>query len=94
MTKMQVRFLRLCAMFALMGLALAACATQPLPSAENPPGFWMGLVHGFTCWFALIGELFTNYRVYAFPNTGGFYDFGFVLGASAVLGGTGASAAG
>jgi hypothetical protein len=93
MKNAQVRSIRLLALLAIMGLALAGCATQPAPTAANPPGFWMGLLHGFTCWFALIGELFTNYRIYAFPNTGGFYDLGFVIGASAALGGTGASAA-
>ena len=93
MGTIRVRLIRVFLMLCLMGVALAACATQPVPVAADPPGFWMGLVHGFTCWFALIGELFTSYRVYAFPNTGGFYDFGFVLGASAALGGTGASAA-
>jgi hypothetical protein len=72
-----------------MALALVSCATQPVPDAYNPPGFLMGLLRGFTCLFALIGELFTNYRTYAFPNSGGFYDLGFVIGAIAAVGGGG-----
>ncbi len=71
---------------------LASCAMQPVPSAINPPGFWSGLLHGFTIFFSLVGSIFTDYRIYAFPNSGGWYDFGYFLGASAFLGGGGASA--
>jgi hypothetical protein len=72
----------------LMAGVFAACATQPPPSAQGLPGFWLGLLHGFTALFALVGELFTSYRVYAFPNSGGFYDLGFVLGAALAFGGS------
>lgn len=72
--------------------ALSSCATQPFPTADNPPGCFIGLFHGFTMLFSLIGELFTHYRVYAFPNSGGWYDFGFVLGAASFFGSGGASA--
>ena len=71
---------------------LAACATQPTPDAVEPPGFWLGLLHGFVLPFALIAELFTNVRAYAFPNGGGWYDLGFVLGAAAIFGGSGSQA--
>lgn len=72
-------------------LTLAACATQPHPEAHAPPGFFSGLLHGLTMPFALVGSIFTDYRIYAFPNSGGWYDFGFVLGASALMGGGGVS---
>jgi hypothetical protein len=68
-------------------ICLSACATQPHPGAYDPPGFWSGLFHGFTIVFSLIGSLFTDVRIYAFPNSGGWYDFGYVMGASAFLGG-------
>jgi len=42
--------------------------------------------------FSLIGSIFTDVRIYAFPNSGGWYDFGFFLGAASFLGGGGASA--
>jgi hypothetical protein len=66
---------------------LAACASQPTPTAFEPPGFLLGFVHGFISPFALIAEIFTNVRVYAFPNSGGWYDFGFMLGIGALGGG-------
>lgn len=71
---------------------LAACATQPAASTYNPPGFWAGLLHGFTILFSLIGSIFTDNRIYAFPNSGGWYDFGYFVGAASFLGGGGASA--
>lgn len=41
--------------------------------------------------FSLISEIWSDHRVYAFPNSGSGYDIGFFLGASAFLGGSGAS---
>ena len=87
-----MRFARLGILVALALGLLAACATQPVSHAVEPPGFWLGLVHGFIMPFALIAELFTDTRVYAFPNGGGWYDFGFVLGAAAIFGGGGSQA--
>jgi hypothetical protein len=72
-----------------IALALAACATQPVPPASGAPGFWLGLVQGFIAPFALIASLFTDVRIYAFPNAGGWYDFGYLLGMAAILGGGG-----
>jgi len=53
------------------------------------PGFWSGLLHGFLIVFSFIGSLFTDVRIYSFPNSGGWYDFGYVLGAAMFLGGGG-----
>ena len=66
-------------------LILSACAHQPLAQiASDDPGFFSGLLHGFVAWFALLGHIFNaEIRVYAFPNSGGWYDLGFLLGASA-----------
>lgn len=52
----------------------------------------MGFLHGFIIVFSLIGSIFTDVRIYAFPNSGFWYDLGFFLGASAFLGGGGAGA--
>jgi hypothetical protein len=74
-------------------LTLAAiCATQPSPEELDPPGFLSGLLHGFLILFSFIASLFTDYRIYAFPNSGGWYDFGYLLGAMMFLGGGGAGA--
>ncbi len=72
-------------------LLLSGCATQPAAPPNGGPGFFFGLLHGFTILFALIGSIFTDYRVYAFPNSGGFYDLGFVLGAGMFFGGMSSS---
>ena len=72
--------------------AMIGCASQPTPSAFDPPEFFMGMVHGFFILFSLIGSIFTDIRIYAFPNSGVFYDVGYVIGASMFLGGGGASA--
>lgn len=73
-------------------LLISGCATQQAGAVENPPGFFHGLLHGFLILFSFIGSLFTDYEIYAFPNTGGWYNFGFLLGAMAFLGGGGSSA--
>ena len=61
-------------------MLIASCATQPGPDSYDPPGFLLGAVHGFTSLIALVGELFSNLRVYAFPNAGGLYGLGYLLG--------------
>ena len=62
--------------------ALAACARQ-VPTAVSPgaPGFLLGLWHGFIFPVAWVLSLFLdNVAVYAVPNNGGWYDFGYFLG--------------
>ncbi len=73
----------------LLSLVLAACAHQPAAPTSDVPGFFMGFVHGFIILFSLIGSIFTNVQIYAFPNSGGMYDLGFVLGVIAFMGGGG-----
>ena len=63
-----------------MGLLLSGCAYQPSLEASDPPGFFYGLLHGFLAPYALLAGLFSEIRVYAYPNSGWFYDFGFMLG--------------
>ena len=72
-------------LFALTALTLlAACAKQTLPGAVDPAseaGFLMGLWHGFifpVAWF--LSLVMPDVAVYAVPNTGGWYDFGYFLG--------------
>lgn len=64
-------------------LALSACAaTQPAGIAEaEAPGFLLGVWHGFIFPVAFIVSLFTDsVAVYAVPNNGGWYDFGYFVG--------------
>jgi prepilin signal peptidase PulO-like enzyme (type II secretory pathway) len=68
-------------------LSLASCATQTVPNVHKPPGFLLGLLHGFISLFSLIGSLFFDTRIYGFPNSGSGYDVGFVLGAAIFYGG-------
>jgi hypothetical protein len=65
-------------------LLLAACAATQDPQAVDPvvgPGFWLGLGHGFIFPVAWAISLFTDkVAIYAVPNDGGWYDFGYFLG--------------
>ena len=66
-------------------LLLAACAhqaTTPVTPVEpGAPGFLLGLWHGFIFPVAWIVSLFTDQvAIYAVPNNGGWYDFGYFLG--------------
>ena len=52
------------------------------------PGFLLGLWHGFIAPIGFIVSLFSEkIRIYAVPNTGKWYDFGFMLGISGFSGG-------
>ncbi len=64
-------------------LALTACAATQAGDAVAPaaPGFWLGLWHGFIFPIAWIVSLFADkVAVFAVPNSGGWYDFGYFLG--------------
>jgi hypothetical protein len=64
-------------------LVLAACAATQQPDAVAPtaPGFLLGLWHGFIFPVAWIVSLFVpKVAVYAVPNNGGWYDFGYFVG--------------
>ena len=64
-------------------LILAACAASEAPTAVQPgsPGFLLGLWHGFIFPVAWVISLFTDkVAIYAVPNNGGWYDFGYFLG--------------
>jgi hypothetical protein len=62
---------------------LTACAATQAPDAVAPqaPGFLLGLWHGFIFPVAWVVSLFvSNVAIYAVPNNGGWYDFGYFLG--------------
>lgn len=70
-------------------LLLTACTagdTQFTP--ESPAGFWYGLWHGIISVITLIIHIFNqDMLVYEVNNTGGWYDFGFLLGVICIWGG-------
>ena len=57
---------------------------------EDLYGFWGGLWHGIIAPVSFVISLFMeDVAVYAVNNNGGWYDFGFVLGAGILFGGGG-----
>jgi hypothetical protein len=71
---------------------LAACAHQAaevVSHAPDTPGFLLGLWHGFIFPWDWIGSLFDpRIAVYAVPNNGGWYDFGYFVGITLLGGGS------
>jgi hypothetical protein len=64
-------------------LLLAGCAASQTAAAVQPeaPGFLLGVWHGFIFPVAWIASLFlADVSVYAVPNNGGWYDFGYFIG--------------
>jgi hypothetical protein len=63
-------------------LAAGCAATQQAGAvAAHAPGFLYGLWHGFIFPVAWVVSLFApNVAIYAVPNNGGWYDFGYFLG--------------
>jgi hypothetical protein len=84
---MQKNLNRFVSISVLILLMVACTATQPTATGGTP-GFWFGLWHGFIAPITFIISLFPNdLRIYAFPNAGLWYDFGFMLGISGFSGG-------
>ena len=75
-----------------LALLVSACASQidaGVSADPQTPGFWWGLWHGFIFPWSWIGSLiWPEVAVYAVPNSGGWYDFGFFLGITVLGGGS------
>lgn len=85
-----MRFASLVTSVILLALVVAACtATQsPDATAAATPGFLHGLWHGFIAPVTFVISLFNDaVRMYAVPNVGRWYDFGFMLGIGGFSGG-------
>jgi len=77
------RFRLRSAAVAIVALLVSACVATQVPAAVEPnsPGFLLGVWHGFIFPVAFIVSLFTDsVSVYAVPNNGGWYDFGYFVG--------------
>lgn len=73
-------------------LLAAACAPGPNDAEKTPnhegrvAGFWKGLWHGLISPVTFIISLFSkSVRLYEVHNNGGWYNFGFVIGAGLFL---------
>ncbi len=85
----------------LLALVLGACAAGANPEIGTAPadaataaGFWLGLWHGIIAPVTFLISLFTdNVNLYEVHNSGNWYDFGFVLGAGILFGGSAGSRA-
>ena len=82
----------LCLVF-LGALFLTGCAAGPNTAAHvaasdgSIAGFWLGLWHGMIAPITFIISLFSNnVSFYEVHNNGGWYNFGFVLGAGILFG--------
>jgi hypothetical protein len=84
---MSIKPLLVLSAFAL--LLFSCTATHPpLPPLGEMPGFWLGMWHGFISPITFFVSLFIDtVEIYAFPNRGGWYDFGFMLGIGGFSGG-------
>ncbi len=71
-------------------LAVAGPDSKYAAPDANPARFLAGFWHGLICPITFILSLFyPGIRFYEVNNCGVWYDFGFVLGASGSLGGSG-----
>lgn len=70
-------------------LLLVSCAAGDVRfSQDTPAGFWYGLWHGVISFITLVIHLFNeSVSVYEINNSGGWYDFGFLLGVISIWGG-------
>jgi hypothetical protein len=84
------RFLPPAIISIVLALLLSCAASQPpvIELVKDAPGFWKGVWHGIIAPVTFIISLFNdNVRIYAFPNGGRWYDFGFMIGIGGFTGG-------
>lgn len=78
--------------FLLAAFLITSCAeVVPVKNCVTgaPYGFLFGLWHGIIAPVSFVASLFLNdVAMYAVNNNGGWYDFGFVLGAGILFGGS------
>ena len=68
-------------------LAVAGPNSKYQQAGATPAGFWGGLWHGLIIFIAFVVSLFNpGVRIYEKNNSGRWYDFGFLIGASIALG--------
>ena len=82
------RLLKMLVLVPLLMLLTSCAAGDEQFTPDNLAGFWFGIWHGVIAFISLIIHLFNDsVTVYETNNTGGWYDFGFLLGVVFVWGG-------
>ena len=86
--------LSLLALILALIIVVASCAPGPNDSEKTPnaagrtAGFWLGIWHGLISPVTFVISIFSkSVRLYEVHNNGGWYNFGFVLGAGLFLSG-------
>ena len=65
----------------LLPLLIVGCGFATVgQTGVDPPGIVMGIWHGLLAPWTLILRLFMDIHMYAVPNSGWFYDLGFLMG--------------
>ena len=83
--KLSIRFFFL---FSFVLLFTACTAGDAQFTEINQAGFFYGLWHGIISFITLIVHIFNDgVMVYETTNTGGWYDFGFLVGVTSIWGG-------
>ena len=83
------RLLKLLILVPFLFLLTSCAAGDAQFTQDNPAGFWYGLWHGIIAVISLIIHIFNeNVTVYEINNTGGWYDFGFLLGVICIWSGS------
>ncbi len=69
-------------------ILVAGCAAgDPQFTSKTPAGFWVGVWHGIiSCVTLILGIWNHGVKVYEVDNTGGWYDFGFLIGVTMLWG--------
>jgi len=96
---MKHKYYLLFSLIILFAIVLVGCAAGPNSAVDtagpdgNVAGFWLGLWHGIISPITFIISLFSDsINFYEVHNNGGWYNFGFVLGAGILFGGGGKAA--
>jgi hypothetical protein len=77
----------------LIAVLLTSCTAATVDVSEcvkeTPDNFWDGLWHGVICPISFFVSLFSDsVAIYSSNNNGGWYDFGFVIGAGILFSGS------
>ena len=86
--KRSTKIVALIAVVLALVVLLGCAAGTGRYNVDEPAGFWAGIWHGAISGITLIIHIFNHsVRIYEANNTGGWYDFGFLIGVICIWGG-------